>query len=109
MFSAAQKFRGKYDDHNGQGDLTVSVTRVFISGIQPFEVLIKRNDGKGFGPKVIQRIVVDLTHPGTCQGQNVGRHGELGDDIRQFQQLRIKDMSMRIDRCQATIEVNEFR
>ena len=109
MFTTAQKFRGKYDNFNGQGDLTLSVSRVFISGKQPFEVLIKRNDGKSSGPTVIQRIVVDIIEPGTCQGQNVGRHGEPGNDIQQFQQLRIKDMCMKIDRNQAKIDVKEFR
>ena len=109
MFSTAQKFRGKYLNVNGPEELTLSVSRVFISGKQPFEVLIKRNDGKDSGLMVIQRIVVDITDPGTCQGQNVGRHGEPGNDIEEFQQKRIKDMSMKISGNQAKIDVKEFR
>ena len=62
MLSTAQKFRGKYFNVNGPEELTLSVTRVFISGKQPFEVLIKRNDGKDSGLMVIQRATILLVY-----------------------------------------------
>ena len=108
MSSNAQRIVGRYIERSGLGDLTVSITKV--GGKDAFEILIKRKYEDSKGPAVIQRVVVDVSGPNIyhAQGQNVGRHGELGM-IETFTELRIKDMVYKVDQNKHKIYVQEFR
>ena len=107
MLSIAQRIVGRYVETNGQGDMTISITKVY-NGIQPFEVLIKRKYDDIRGPAVIQRVVVDLVEPNVCQGQNIGRHGEPGS-METFTDKKIKDCILKLDSNQHTVVFKEYK
>ena len=107
MFSQAKKLVGRYEETKGQGDLTVSVTRLY-GGRDPFEVLLRRRFNDSEGLRVVQRVVVDHVETGLCQGQNLGIHGEPGL-LSTFNDKKIKDMSLRFGRDETKVDIKEFR
>ena len=108
MYTQAQKLIGRYEERNGNGDLTVSVTKLY-GGRDPYEILIKRKFTDSEGPRVIHRVVVDHVEPGVCQGANVGLHGEPGL-LDTFRDKKIKSMELQMpDPDVVKLTVKEFR
>lgn len=109
MSNQAQKVIGRYEEIGGNGDLTVSVTKIY-GGSDPYEVLIKRKFRDSEGPRVIHRVVLDRTGPGVSQGANVGLHGEPGV-LDTFTDKKIKEIVFEVlpDPDKVKLTVKEFR
>ena len=108
MFSQGRQLIGRYEEVQGNGDLTVSMQEVY-GGRNPFEILIKiKKDVKDCGPCVIQLVGVDNVAPNGVQGENIGKHGEMGQ-IETFTEPRIKNVVASFAKNKTKIEIKEFR